>query len=82
MDTILKIVYFILVLDAIVVLFIFFHYLIIGHRQKFPVDFEEYLQDLPREAVFLDPHILVDGKWVKTNQASPKPTSSASGFPS
>jgi len=82
MDTILKIANFILVLNAIAVLFIFLHYLIIGHRQKIPVDFEEYLQSLPRDAVFLDPHILVDGKWVKTNQASPKPTSSAGGLPS
>jgi hypothetical protein len=72
-DTFLKVVYSILVFDAIIVAIILVHYLTIGRHQKIPVDFEEYLQDLPRNTVILDPYILVDGKWVNRNKPPPNP---------
>jgi hypothetical protein len=77
MDVTLKLVYYILSFNAIIVFLVVLFYLLIGRRQRITVDFEEYLASLPRDAKIDDPYILLDGKWVKSNQApqinSPSP---------
>jgi len=71
MELTLKLVYYLLGFNAVIVVMALSFYLLIGRRQKIKVDFEEYLASLPRDTVIRDPYILVDGKWVKSNQCPP-----------
>jgi len=70
MDVTLKLVYYILGFNAIIVFMVVFFYLLIGRRQRISVDFEEYLASLPRDARICDPYVLVDGKWITSNQGN------------
>ncbi len=71
MELTLKLVYYLLGLNAVIVFMALSFYLLIGRRQKIKVDFEEYLASLPRGTIFRDPYVLVDGKWVKSDQGPP-----------
>ncbi len=76
MDFVFSLAYFILAVNAAIVFAVVVFYLVIGRHQKIPVDFEEYLSSLNRNAKICDPYILVDGKWVKSDQCiqNPPPT--------
>lgn len=64
----MTLVYYLLGFNAVIVVMALSFYLLIGRRQKIKVDFEEYLASLPRDTIIRDPYVLVDGKWVKSNQ--------------
>jgi hypothetical protein len=71
MELTLKLVYYLLGFNAVIVVMALSFYLLIGRRQKIRVDFEEYLASLPRDTVIRDPYVLVDGKWVPSNPCPP-----------
>jgi hypothetical protein len=75
MDFTLRFAFYLLVGNAVIVFMGFIFYLVIGRRKKITVDFEEYLASLPRNARICDPYILVDGKWVKSDQDAPHSSS-------
>jgi hypothetical protein len=77
MDFILRLIYLVLAFNALIVLIMVFYYLKVGRHQKITVDFEGYIASLPKNAPICDPYIFVDGKWVKTNEASQTPSPEA-----
>jgi len=70
MDITVRLILFVLAFNMIVIFLSFLWYLKTARHKKIPVDFEEYIAGLPRNAVIRDPYIFVDGKWVKTENPS------------
>lgn len=71
MELVLKLLYYLLAFNAVLVFMALVFYLLIGRRRKIKVDFEEYLASLPRDTRIRDPYVLVDGKWVKSDPNPP-----------
>jgi hypothetical protein len=71
MELMLKLLYYLLGFNAVLVFMAVVFYLLIGRRQKIKVDFEEYLASLPRDTRIRDPYVLVDGKWVQSDPNLP-----------
>lgn len=71
MELALKLLYFLLGFNAVLVFVALAFYLLVGRHQKTQVDFEEYLASLPRDTRIRDPYVLVDGKWVKSDPNPP-----------
>jgi hypothetical protein len=71
MELMLKLLYYLLGFNAVLVFMAAVFYLLIGRRQKIKVDFEEYLASLPRDTRIRDPYVLVDGQWVQSGPNLP-----------
>jgi hypothetical protein len=74
MDLTLRLVGYVLALNAFLVFWAIFLRSKIWLRSQKRFDIKEFLAGLPRGTKLVDPWILVDGKWVKTSKASYHPS--------
>jgi predicted membrane protein len=71
MNTILRIGLYILAFYAALLVIGLLWYLMIGrHRKIRKVGFEEFVTSITNNGKIRDPHILRNGKWVKTDKTS------------
>jgi hypothetical protein len=71
MNTILRIGLYILAFYAALLVIGLLWYLMIGrHRKIRKVGFEEFVTSITSNGKIRDPHILRNGKWVKTDKTS------------
>ena len=70
MDTILSIGLYVLAFYAVLLVAGLLWYLKIGRHREIKVNFEEIVSSLFRNGKVRDPHILRNGKWVKTDKTS------------
>ena len=65
MDTLLRIGFYILAFNAVLLVVVLLCYLVIGRHRNRAHEFEEYLTYLFSHKKVRDPWILIDDKWVK-----------------